>query len=181
MLIHMVKNAALWFNAFPASDGISTQHSPRYFLTGYELTFDKHAILEFGSYVQTHEEHTNDMSHHTLGAVCLGPTGNRQGGHWFMSLSSGGRITRHRWTTLPMPQEAIEQVNQIGLNQGMPSTITYADRQGQELQDALHEIEDDDSTYSDDTSSADEQLDNDSLGSGYSYDSDPDIDYQSQV
>ena len=51
--------------------------------------FDKHAILEFGSYVQTHEEHTNDMSHCTLGAVCLGPTGNRQGGHWFMSLSSG--------------------------------------------------------------------------------------------
>ena len=77
-----------------------------------------------------------------------------------------------------MPQEVIEQVNQIGLNQGMPSTITYAVRQGQELQDALHEVEDDDSTYSDNTSSADEQLDNNSLGSGYSYDSDPDIDYQ---
>ena len=69
-----------------------------------------------------------------------------------MSLSSGAQITRHRWTTLPMPQEAIERVNQIGRNQGMPSTITYADRQGQELQDALHEIEDDDSTYSDNTS-----------------------------
>ena len=77
-----------------------------------------------------------------------------------------------------MPQEVIERVNQVGLNQGMPSTITYVDRQGQELQDALHEVEDDDSTYSDNTSSADEQLDNDSLGSGYSYDSDPDIDYQ---
>ena len=63
-------------------------------------------------------------------------------------------------------------------HQGMPSTITYAYRQGQELQDALHEVEDDDSTYSDNTSSADGQLDNDSLGSGYSYDSDPDIDYQ---
>ena len=77
-----------------------------------------------------------------------------------------------------MTQEAIERVNQIALNQGMPSTITYADRQGQELQDALHEVEDEDSTYSHNTSSADEQLDNDSLGSGYSNDSDPDIDYQ---
>ena len=118
------------------------------------------------------------MSHRTLGAICLGPTGNRQGGHWFMSLSSGARITRHRWTTLPMPQEAIERVNQIGLNQGMPSTITYADRQGQEIQDALPEVEDDDSTYSDNTSSVDEQLDIDSLGSGNSYDSDPDIDHE---
>ena len=48
MLSHLVKNAVFWLNAFPPPDGVSTTHSPRYFLTGHELDHDKHAILEFG-------------------------------------------------------------------------------------------------------------------------------------
>ena len=62
ILIHLVKNVALWLNAFRSRDGISSAHSPRYFMTGFELSFKLHAQIEFGAYVQTHEEHTNDMS-----------------------------------------------------------------------------------------------------------------------
>ena len=61
MLSHLVKNAVFWLNVFPSSDGISSSQSPRYFLTERELEYDKHAVLEFGQYVQTHEEHINDM------------------------------------------------------------------------------------------------------------------------
>ena len=40
---------------------VSSQHSPWFLMTGQELEWDKHAVLEFGSYVQCHEEHSNEM------------------------------------------------------------------------------------------------------------------------
>ena len=81
MLIHLIKNAVLRLNALPVQDGISTEHSPQYIMTGQELEWKKHAVMEFGAYAQCHEEHTNQMTPRTIGAVCLGPTGNVQGGH----------------------------------------------------------------------------------------------------
>ncbi|KAG7352856.1 reverse transcriptase RNA-dependent DNA polymerase [Nitzschia inconspicua] len=156
MVKRLVANAVLWWNALPAPDSVSDVHSPRYLLVGRELTYDKHVRLEFGSYVQTHEDHTNDMRQRTLGAICLGPTGNSQGGHYFMSLTSGERIIRHRWTPLPMPEEAIARVSQIGRRQGMPSTLAFSNRHGAEIMDQVADvvedphpdISDDDSTYS---------------------------------
>eukprot|EP00957_Ditylum_brightwellii_P103916 7917586-Ditylum_brightwellii.AAC.1 len=79
ILVHLVKDSVLWLNAFPVDDGISQEHSPRYIITGRELSYDKHAVTEFGAYAQTHEEHDNSMGPRTLGAICLGPTGNNQG------------------------------------------------------------------------------------------------------
>ena len=96
ILIHLVKNAVFWLNALPARDGVSSVHSPRYLLTGRELEYPLHVRLEFGEYVQTHEKHGNRMTDRTLGAICLGPNGNAQGGHYFMYLSTGARITRDR-------------------------------------------------------------------------------------
>ena len=79
-----------------------------------------------------------------MGAICLGPMGNTQRGHWFFSLTSGCRIVHHRWTALPMPQEVILCMSQIGHAQGMPSRITYANRQGNEISDRLEDFFDDD-------------------------------------
>lgn len=191
MIKRLVANAVLWWNALPAPQGISTAHSPRYLLVGNELTYDKHVRLEFGSYVQTHEEHSNDLRHRTLGAICMGPTGNAQGGHYFMSLTSGDRIIRHRWTSLPMPREAINRISQIGRQQRMPSTLTFSNRHGHEIADRLHEYiddahpdaSDDDSTYHDDhdlpiDASDDDSYDDptDSDSSSYTSDSDADDD-----
>ena len=168
VIVHLVKNAVLWFNAFPPADGISTDHSPRYLLTGRELSYARHAQLEFGSYVQTHEEHSNDMRQRTLGAICLGPTGNAQGGHWFLNLSSGARIVRYNWDVMPMPAAVITRVNAIGARQRMPTKITYSDRYGREIEDTLDDLEyesedEDDSTYAsaDDTASSTTHSDSD--------------------
>ena len=87
-------------------------------MTGKHLDFRRHVRAEFGSYVQTHEEHNNSMQSRTVSAICLGPTGNEQGGHYFMSLATGRRITREHWTPLPMPQDAIDRVNALGQSQG---------------------------------------------------------------
>ena len=49
----------------------------------------------------------------TIGTIALRPTGNAQGGHFFMSLSTGRVISRYRWTELPMPQDVIDRVHHI--------------------------------------------------------------------
>ena len=168
MLIHLTKNSVFWLNAFPARDGVSSKYSPRYIMTGQELSYSRHVQLEFGEYVQTHEEHNNEMMERTLGAICLGPTGNQQGSHWFLSLSTGARIVRHRWTRLPLPREAIIRVNDFGLMQSMPLTLTFADRHGHELEDRLVEIDDDDTSDAEYIPNDDNEDDSDT----YSYDSD---------
>ena len=98
VLIHLIKNAVLWLGSMPVHNGISGEHSPCYIMMGQELSYDKHICLEFGEYVQTHKEHTND----TVGSICLGPMGNMQGSHWFMNLVTGACISRTRWTHFPM-------------------------------------------------------------------------------
>ena len=175
VLIHLIKNAVFWLNALPAMDGVSSTHSPRYILTGWELEYPLHVRLEFGEYVQTHEKHGNRMTDCTLGAICLGPNGNSQWGHYFMCLSTGARITRDRWTDLPMPREVIQRVTEMGRQQGMPATLTFADRHGRELEDQLVEIPDDDATQE----AYDPYYDDESTHTGdddLSYDTDDDGD-----
>ena len=121
VLVQLVKNAVFWLGSFPARNGVSKEYSPRYIVTGYELDYNRHVRAEFGEYVQTHEEHSNDMKERTVGAICLGPTGNREGSHWFMNLATGARIRRSRWTPLPMPTEVKHRVSQLGRAQGMPA------------------------------------------------------------
>ena len=53
------------------------------------------------------------MKPRTIGAICLGPKGNIQGGYNFMSLVTGEKINRRQWTALPVPAEVIEQVHQL--------------------------------------------------------------------
>jgi hypothetical protein len=90
MVISLVANAVFWLNTFPHPNGMSETLSPRYLITRKQLVYRKeHVCLEFGSYIQTHKEHTNDMRLCTIGAICVGPTGNDQGGHYFMSLVTG--------------------------------------------------------------------------------------------
>ena len=154
MLIHLACNAVLWLNALPAADGISSQHSPRYILLGRELTYDRHVRLEFGAYAQCHIAHSNAMEDRTHGAICLGPTGNAQGGHHFLNLVSGDRVTRYRWTPLPMPDEVVAHVSSLGRQQSMPPTLTFGDRHANLIPDTLDNIEDDHSEYSVSTSSS---------------------------
>jgi hypothetical protein len=63
VLVHLLKNAVFWLNAFPHEDGATQKYSPRYIMTGQHLSYVKHAVIEFGAYAQTHEEHTNCQLH----------------------------------------------------------------------------------------------------------------------
>jgi hypothetical protein len=123
MLIELVKAMVFWLNAFPTNDGVSDTISPRTIMTGKRLNYSKHCQLGFGTYVQTHEEHDNSMQSRTISAIALQPTGNSQGGYYFMSLTTGKRLARTRWTVLPMPNEVIANVEARAGGQGGPDTF----------------------------------------------------------
>ena len=90
----MVYAVNLWLNMFPHPNGISPTMSPWTILTGHRIEYATHCQLEFGEYVQTHEEHDNSMQPRTIGALSLRPTGNVQGGYFFFSLTTG-RVLNH--------------------------------------------------------------------------------------
>ena len=117
MLLELIYSSILWIDAFfPPKGGGSSTLSPRNIMANIQFDYNKHFKLQFGSYVQAHQEPspTNTQAACAVGAICLGPTGNIQGSYKFLDLTTGKRITWRRWTPLlPMPQEVIEQVNQF--------------------------------------------------------------------
>ena len=45
-----------------------------------------------------------------------------------MNLRTGKKLTRRRWTALPMPQEVIDRVNKLGEADGQPYILTFYNR-----------------------------------------------------
>jgi hypothetical protein len=115
---------------FPPTDRASDSLSPTGLIVGLKLDYRKHCQVEFGSYIRTHEEHDHSMGARTTGAIALRPTGNAQGGYYFLSLSSGRRLTRNRWTDLPMPQEVIDRVHGLARRSNADRDLTFAWRDG---------------------------------------------------
>ena len=99
MTIELVASQVFWWNCVPKITGVSTVMSPRTIVTGLKIDYVKHMKLQFGEYLQTHEETDNNTGHpRTIGALALRPTGNVQGGYWFYSLRTGRVINRRRYT-----------------------------------------------------------------------------------
>ena len=163
MIIEMVYAANYWLNMFPRKGGISKTLSPRALLTGQSWSYTTHCKLEFGDYVQTHEEHDNSMVARTIGAIALRPTGNTQGGYFFFSLTTGRVLNRARWTSLPMPNEVINRVHRMARQEHGNNGLLFEDRAHHPLPDP-EDDGDDDSTYhpeGDDNSDEEDDDDND--------------------
>ena len=77
---------------FPLQGGISPTQSPYELILNQMLDFNLHCKVEFGEYVQTHEEHDNSMGPRTIGAVATRPTSNTQGGYYFIWIDTGRQI-----------------------------------------------------------------------------------------
>ena len=102
-----------------------------------------------------------------MGAICRGPMGNHQGGHYFISLATGERLVRSRWTALLMPCEVQSHVNKFGKKQKMPKTLTFADWHGHEIHDNLEQVGDwndeDDESYQLEVDKDDDKLSYDTV------------------
>ena len=130
MIIELVYYCVFWLNSFPAVGGISDTLSPRTIILGTTVDYANHCKLEFGTYVQTHEQHDNSMLPRTTGAIALRPTGNAQGGHYFYSLSTGKRLNRNQWTELPMPADVVQRVDRLCRRPLGLTALEFADRAG---------------------------------------------------
>jgi hypothetical protein len=104
---------------FPTKGGISDTISPKTLMTGETLDYKKHLSLQLGQYCQVHEDDAprNSQLPRPQGAICLGPSGNIQGGFRFLNLTSGQKITRRSWDNIPIPQTVIDRVNLLGKDQ----------------------------------------------------------------
>ena len=100
------------------------------------------------------------MSPRTIGAISMCPTGNEQGGNYFMSLNTGRLLNRNNTTPLTMPTEVIDHVHRI--SHRAPVGLTFADRNNvaftdisddEEVVDVSH-YDSDDSENDDDPSDA---------------------------
>ena len=131
LTIHMVLDCVKMLNYFPTKGGLSV--SPRLLMTGVGLDSKKHFRVPFGHYCQVHEDDKprNSMLPRTSGAICLGHSGNLQGGHKFLCLNSGRLIVRYKWTPLPMPEVVLARVTLLGAEQ--PENLIFADRRGRTL------------------------------------------------
>jgi hypothetical protein len=71
MVTEMVYASVFWFNIFPTIDDISTTMSPHTIIAGLTLNYTKPCCVEFGTYIQVHEEDDNKMPTQTTGAIAL--------------------------------------------------------------------------------------------------------------
>jgi hypothetical protein len=143
LTIYIVFKAVKLLNYFPPKGGISDTVSPRTIMTGETLNYKTQLTLQIGQYCQVHEEFTprNSQLPRTQGAICLGPSGNLQGGFKFMSLTSGKVISRRTWDNIPMPDSVIKRVNDLGKDQ--PTQFIFTDRKGRHIGDVEHINRDD--------------------------------------
>jgi len=145
MLVKMVHMCVKWINAFPPKGGISRMMSPRTIITGTQLDFKTDCCLPFSAYVQAHQEPSpfNTQEACTVGAICLGLTGNIQGSLKFLNLVTSRKIMCCNWTMLPIPQDMIDCMNQLNKADEQPSILTFFDCKGNLVKDLQAPVDSD--------------------------------------
>jgi hypothetical protein len=108
----IVEGANKSLNLFPAKDIASNDLGPLTIMTGAPSPDYHDFKLELGAHVHVFEDNnpTNTNKTRSTGAIALTPTGNAQGGHHFMSLTTGKKLSRQQWTEPPIPDGAITTV-----------------------------------------------------------------------
>ena len=114
LIKEMAENQVAIRNKFPEKNGISEHMGPFSILTGQPQPSYADFKLEFGQYVQTRDypDKTNNMRARTTPAIALRSSGSGNG-CYFMSLETGKRILRYKWTSLPIPDSVVERVHAL--------------------------------------------------------------------
>lgn len=173
LVVEMVYTSVFWLNAFPPADGISEQYGPRAIITGADLDWNIHCNLEFGSYVHVHDEHDNGLAPRTTGALALRPIGNLQGGYLFYSLTTGRKLSRYAWTSLPMPAEVIRHIHYIARDEKANPGLAFLDRTYNLFPEDDHPDDPDDESWHPNDNASQNDIDDDE---DYASDTDDDTD-----
>jgi len=116
VIIVLMHFCVMWMNSFPVKSGISEKWSPREIVSRHKLDAKIHCKVPFGAYCEVHVDPdiTNTMEPRTKWGICLGPTGNMQGSYKFRSLSTGKKVTRRKFTEMPMTDSVMKMVDSLG-------------------------------------------------------------------
>ena len=105
----IVVSRNFWLNVFPRKGGISKTYGPRAILLGTVIDYARHCQLETGQYVEIHEKTNNTMKWRTEAALYLYPSGNAQGGAYYIKISNGERVHRNRFTVILIPEDVVKK------------------------------------------------------------------------
>ena len=118
----MVEGVVNWLNAFPFKSGVSQTMGPSTIILGKPAPDVSRKSAVFGSYAMGFTKTKNDMTERSEHAISLG-TLNDSGAHYFMSLKTGKKIKCHRWEELPITDDVIKRVEQLGKEQNQIKLI----------------------------------------------------------
>ena len=80
--------------------------------------------------MQVVDAHNNYMDSCTTGALALCPSSNEQEGHYFYSLSSSRKLHKNKWTELPIPNDIIRHVENLGKSNDVVTELEFGNRLG---------------------------------------------------
>jgi hypothetical protein len=120
MVMAMVDCATLWLNAFPSSNGVSNTLSPATIVQGKPNPDMNHKRIVHGSYAMVYVGTKNNMDRRSVPAIALSPS-NMHGGHYFMSLYTRKRLHSYEWDELPIDDEVIKRVEELGDEDNAPN------------------------------------------------------------
>ncbi len=134
MVIELLHFCVMWMNSFPVKSGISKKWSPRELVSRHKLDAKLHCRAPFGLYCEVHvdSEITNMLEPRTKWAICMGSTGNLQGSYKFLSLATGKKVMRRKFTEMPVTEAVIKQVEEMAVKDGAVKGISFKDRKGVE-------------------------------------------------
>ena len=130
MIRALVSRAVMFMNAHVDNQGVSTVLSPREIVLRWQLGWRKHCKGTYGALCQAFDDPTitNTLTERTTDAICLGPTGNRQGTYKFLNLETGRAIKRRQFTEIPIPDSYIKKVNAMGRRDQRNGRLVFRDR-----------------------------------------------------
>jgi hypothetical protein len=115
----LIECAIHWLNAFPSKTGIASNLSPSAIVLGRGSPDFNNRHISFGAYAMVYNGTKNNMSSRCTPAIALRPS-NDSGGFYFMSLYTGKRLHSYHWEELPISDEVIKRVNELGEEEDQP-------------------------------------------------------------
>ncbi len=134
VIIELMHFCIMWMNSFPVKLGISDKWSPREIVLRHKLDAKLHCKVPFGAYCEVHvnPDIMNTMVPRTKWGICLGPTGNMQRSYKFWSLSTGKKVTRRKFTEMPMTDSVIRRIDSLGKKEQCKNGLSFRNRKGEE-------------------------------------------------
>ena len=83
LIVDTEYNAIFWFNCFLTKMQFTQYSAPGQMSLDHILTTKKHCRLQFGSYVQVHDQHDNSLLQRKSSTIALNPTNNMRGTYFF--------------------------------------------------------------------------------------------------